>query len=113
MTQEIPPGVVIESVFLVEARYTREATTRRPPVRAEHLARIADLTRAGTVVAAGAYTDAMTSSLLIVRAPDAGAALALARTDVYMKAAVWDEITIRPFGLVSAEPSTPPGEGTP
>jgi uncharacterized protein YciI len=112
MTQEVPAGVVVESVFLVEARYTPEAPTRRPQVRAEHLARIAALTRAGTAIAAGAYSDAMTSSILIVRVPDAEAALALARADVYVTAGVWDEITARPFGLVSIEPPTLPGEGT-
>jgi uncharacterized protein YciI len=112
MTQEIPAGVVVESVFLVEATYTPEAPTRRPPVRAEHLARIAALTRAGTVIAAGAYSDAMTSSLVIVRAPDAESALAIARADVYVGAGVWGQITARPFGLVSIEPSTLPGGGT-
>jgi uncharacterized protein YciI len=112
MTQEIPAGVAVESVFLVEATYTPEAPTRRPPVRAEHLARIAALTRAGTVIAAGAYSDAMTSSLVIVRAPDAESALAIARADVYVGAGVWGQITARPFGLVSIEPSTLPGGGT-
>ena len=33
---DIPAGVKVESVFLIEARYTPEAAERRPAVRAEH-----------------------------------------------------------------------------
>jgi uncharacterized protein YciI len=83
---EFPPGVEIEPVFLVEAQYTPEAAERRPAVRREHLARIAELKRAGTVVEGGAYADALTSSILLVRADDAEAALAVARADVYVRA---------------------------
>jgi uncharacterized protein YciI len=99
---EFPPGVDIEKVFLVEAQYTPQAPERRPAVRAEHLARIAELQRAGAIVAAGAYSDAMTSSILLVRADDAAAAVALARADVYVRAGVWGDISARPFGLVRA-----------
>lgn len=98
---ELPPGVEIEKVFLVEAQYTPEAPERRPEVRAQHLTRMAQLQTAGTIVAAGAYSDAMTSSILLVRADDAAAALAVARADVYVKAGVWGDISARPFGLVS------------
>lgn len=99
---EFPPGVEIEQVFLVEAQYTPEAAVRRPAVRAEHLARIAELKRAGAILEAGAYSDAMTSSILLLRADDAEAALAVAREDVYVRVGVWGEITARPFGRVSA-----------
>lgn len=44
----------------------------------------------------------MTSSILLLRADDADAALRLAREDVYVRAGVWGEITSRPFGRVSA-----------
>ena len=97
-----PPGVEIEKVFLVEAQYTPEAAERRPAVRAEHLTRLADLIRAGTVIEGGAYSDAMTSSIVLLRVDDADAALAIARDDVYVRAGVWGEITVRPFGRVSA-----------
>lgn len=100
---EIPAGVTIEPVFLVEAVYTPEAAERRPAVRPEHLTRIAELLRDGTLVAAGAYSDTLTSSLLFVRAEDAAAAIAVARADVYARSGVWDEITARPFGLVGVE----------
>ncbi len=97
---EFPPGVEIEIVFLVEAQYTPEAAERRPAVRAEHLARVAELRRGGTIIEAGAYSDALTSSLLLVHAGNAAAALAIVRADVYVKAGVWGDISARPFGRV-------------
>jgi len=100
MSSEIPASVKIEAVFLVEAQYTADAAERRPAVRAEHLARVAELRRAGTIIEGGAYSDALTSSLLLVRADDAAAALAVARADVYVKAGVWGDISARPFGRV-------------
>ncbi len=100
---DIPAGVTVESVFLVEAQYTPEAAERRPAVRAEHLANVARLREEGTIIEAGAYSDRLSSSVLLVRAPDAAAALALARRDVYVKAGVWGEISARPFGRVISE----------
>jgi uncharacterized protein YciI len=97
---EFPPGVTIETVYLVEAQYTPEAAERRPSVRAEHLTRIAELKRAGTLIEGGAYADAMTSSVMLVRAPDAESAAAIARADVYVRSGVWGVITARPFGRV-------------
>ena len=109
---EIPAGVTIEPVFLIEARYTPDAPMRRPAVRARHLARIAELKRAGTALEAGAYSDELTSSLLLLRVADAGAALAIARADVYVSAGVWGEISVRPFGRVSIEAPTQTRAGT-
>ena len=54
MTADLPPNVAIETIFVVEADYTPEAAERRPPVRAEHLAHIAELRDAGVIVEAGA-----------------------------------------------------------
>lgn len=99
---EIPPDVQIEKVWLVEAQYTPEAAERRPAVRPEHLTRVARLIREGILLAGGAYSDALTSSIMLLRVEDESAALALAREDVYVAAGVWGEITARPFGLVSA-----------
>ena len=98
---EIPAGVKIESVFLVEAQYTPEAAEKRPAVRPEHLARMAELRAAGTVIEAGAYSDELTSSILLVRAADAAAAVAIARADVYARSGVWGDISARPFGRVT------------
>lgn len=100
---EFPDGVGIEQVFLVEAQYTPEAEAKRPAVRAQHLARIAELRAAGTVIEAGAYSDGLTSSILLVHASDAAAALAIAQADVYVGAGVWGQIGARPFGRVVNE----------
>jgi uncharacterized protein len=99
---ELPPGIEIEQVYLVEVQFTREAAERRPAVRHEHLVRIAELKRNGTLIEGGAYADGgLTSSILIIRAADAEAAAAIVRADVYIRAGVWSEITVRPFGRVS------------
>ena len=100
---DIPAGVKVESVFLVEAQYTADAAEKRPAVRAEHLANVARLREEGTIIEAGAYSDRLSSSLLLVRASDAAAALAIARQDVYVKAGVWSDISARPFGRVTSE----------
>jgi uncharacterized protein len=97
---EIPPGVEIENVYLVEAQYTPEAAQRRPAVRAEHLTRMAALRGVGTIIEAGAYSDGLTSSILLVRAGDMAAALDVARADVYARSGVWGAISVRPFGRV-------------
>ena len=102
MSSEIPAGVEIEIVYLVEAQYTADAADKRPPVRAEHLARIAELRQAGTIIEAGAYSDGLTSSILLVHADDPAAALAVARADVYARSGVWGDISARPFGRVVA-----------
>ena len=116
-SSEFPPGIGIEPTFLVEAQYTPQAAERRPSVRSEHLARMAQLRRDGTIIEAGAYSDAMTSSILLVRADDAAAALAIARADVYVAAGVWGDISARPFGRVittdqAARSNTEPTAGS-
>lgn len=100
---EIPTGVKVESVFLVEAQYAPDAAEKRPAVRAEHLTRIVQLRQAGTIIEGGAYSDELTSSIMIVRAEDAAAALAIAREDVYARSGVWTDISARPFGRVTSE----------
>lgn len=108
---EIPAGVKVESVFLVEARYAPDAAEKRPAVRAEHLARIVELEQEGIVIEAGAYSDGLTSSILLVRADDADGALAIALDDVYARSGVWNDFSARPFGRVVAESSGRPLEG--
>ena len=100
---DIPAGIKVESIYLVEAQYTPEAAQKRPAVRAEHLANVVRLRDAGVIIEAGAYSDELSSSVLLVRAADAAAALALARQDVYVKAGVWGDISARPFGRVTSE----------
>ena len=98
---QMPPGIDIERVFLIEGHYTQEAAERRPAVRAEHLTRAAELKRTGVIVEVGAYADGLTSSLILVRASDEAAALAIANDDVYVRSGVWGEITVRPFGRLA------------
>ena len=100
---DIPAGVKVESIFVVEAQYTPDAAEKRPAVRAQHLANVARLREEGTIIEAGAYSDRLSSSVLLLRAADAAAALAIARQDVYVKAGVWGDISARPFGRVTAE----------
>jgi uncharacterized protein len=97
---EIPAGIKVETVYLVEVQYTPEAAQKRPAVRAEHLTRVAELRAAGTFIEAGAYSDGLTSSILLVRADDAESALAVVQADVYVRAGVWGSMSVRPFGRV-------------
>lgn len=98
---QMPPGIEIERIFVIEGHYTPQAAERRPAVRAEHLIRVGELKRQGTIVEVGAYSDGLTSSLLLVRASDEASAMAIAQDDVYVRSGVWGEITIRPFGRLA------------
>ena len=100
MAGDIPEGLAIESLWAVEADYAPDAAERRPAVRVEHLTRIGRLMADGTVVLAGAFTD-MSGSLLVVRAVDEAAALAVFADDVYMRAGVWTGLRARAIGVVS------------
>lgn len=107
MSDEIPAGIAMEPIFLIEATYALDAAETRPRHRPTHLARIAALRAAGVVLEAGAFPD-LSSSLLLVRAADADAALAIAREDVYLREGVWVEVRVRPFVRV-ARPDEIPG----
>lgn len=106
MAQEIPDGVVMEPVFVIEATYAPDAAETRAPHRPAHLARIADLRAAGIVLEAGAFPD-MSGSLMLVRAADTDAALALVAEDVYMREGVWVEARVRPFVRVARPDEVP------
>jgi len=108
MSTEIPDGIVLEEIFVIEATYAPDAAETRPAHRPAHLARIAELRRTGVVLEAGAYPD-LSASLLLVRAADADSALAIAREDVYLREGVWVEARVRPFVRVArAEEVTVP-----
>ena len=51
------PAHSLENVWLVQATYAPDAAETRVPFRARHLARIATLKAAGTIVEAGAFLD--------------------------------------------------------
>ncbi len=106
MVTEIPDGIVLEPVFVIEATYAPDAAETRPPHRPTHLARIAELRRTGIVLEAGAFPD-LSGSLLLVRAADAEAAFGIARDDVYMREGVWVEARVRPFVRVARSDEVP------
>ncbi len=106
MANEIPEGIVMEPVFVVEATYAPDAAETRGPHRPAHLARIAELRVAGSILEAGAFPD-MSASLLLVRAADADAAMALAAEDVYLREGVWTEVRVRPFLRVARAAEIP------
>ncbi len=100
MAAEIPEGLAIEQIWAVEATYGPDAAERRPAVRAEHLTRIAELRRAGTIIEAGAFAD-MSGSLVLLRAASEEAALVVVRSDVYYRSGVWTGFRVRAFGRVA------------
>lgn len=106
MAQEIPDGLVMEPIFIVEAAYGPDAAELRPLHRPAHLTRMAALRTAGVVLEAGGFLD-MSGSLLLVRAADAGAALAIVRDDVYMREGIWVEARVRPFARVARPDEVP------
>lgn len=108
MTAEIPAGIAIEQVFLVEATYAPDAAERRPAFRAEHLARIAALRNAGVILEAGGLAD-FSRSVIILRAADEAAAVAIGREDVYFRNGIWAEIHARPLGRVCRPEELPAG----
>lgn len=103
MAGEIPEGLAIQTIWVVEATLGPDAAERRAPVRAEHLARLARLRDAGTIVEAGAFAD-MSGSLLLVRAASEQAVSDLVREDVYFRVGVWSGFRVRAFGrMVSVD----------
>lgn len=106
MGTEIPDGIALEPVFVIEAAYAQDAAETRPPHRPAHLARVAALRSAGVIIEAGAYPD-LSGSLMLVRAADADAALAIAREDVYMREGVWVEARVRAFARVARPDEVP------
>ena len=107
MPPELPDGIAIEPVFLVEVPYAPDAAESRPRHRPEHLARIAALRAAGTIIEAGGCSD-FSAAYLIIRAPDAAAVGALIREDVYTRNGVWGEPRVRGYGRV-CRPDEVPG----
>ena len=96
MPDETAPAHSLENVWIVQATYAPDAAETRVPFRARHLARIAVLKTQGVIVEAGAYLD-MSGSLLMIRAEDEAAAIAVASADVYMQNGVWVELRAKPF----------------
>lgn len=99
MGSDIPDGIAIEPIYLVEVPYTAEAAERRPGARIEHLTRIGRLMAEGRVVEAGGCTD-MSKAVLLIRASSAEEAIRLIDEDVYTRAGVWTSPRATPYGRV-------------
>jgi len=99
---ELPDGVSIETVFLVEVPYTPDAADRRPALRGEHLTRLARLMREARIIEAGGTLD-FGKAVLLIRGADADEVLALVAEDVYTTGGVWHSPTVTPWGRVVLE----------
>jgi uncharacterized protein len=99
---DLPDGVAIEPVWLVEATYAPDAAETRTPFRAEHLAGCARRLQAGTYVEVGALTD-VSASIILVRAASETEALAIVGDDVYLRNGVWVELRARQLGRVTIQ----------
>ena len=96
---DLPAGIEIETVYLVEVPYTAEAAQRRPALRPAHLSRIASLIREGRIIEAGGCAD-FSKAVLLVRAASADEAIALVEADVYTSGGVWTSPTAVGYGRV-------------
>jgi uncharacterized protein YciI len=98
---DIPDGVAVETIYIVEISYTADAAEKRPAFRKEHLGRVATLMAEGRLIEAGGYLD-FSSAQLWVRAASEAQAIALVSDDVYVREGVWlDDARARAFGRVS------------
>lgn len=101
-TDEVPVGVRVETIYVVEATYGPAAERLRPAVRPEHLARIGRLLVEGRIIEAGGHFD-FSTALLLVRAASEAEALELIGDDVYVRSGVWTTLRAKPFGRVVVE----------
>jgi uncharacterized protein len=100
LADDIPEGLTIEWIWAIEATYGPDAAQRRPAVRHEHLTRIRALRAAGVILEAGGYRD-MSAALLLVRAPNEAAAVAILEEDVYTRSGVWTGFKAHAMGRVA------------
>ena len=102
---ELPDDVEIETIWVVEVPYTAEARERRPPLRRQHVSRIARLIREGRIVEAGGTAD-FDHAVLLIRGSSEAEVLALIDEDVYTSGGVWHSPVARPFGRVVPREAT-------
>jgi uncharacterized protein YciI len=85
--------------LVVEADYVEGAAERREPHRAEHLERVRELGREGTLVLAGGFED-LSSSLLVFTLTDEQVVSDLIESDVYWREGIWTHYRIRKLNAV-------------
>lgn len=91
--------------YAVLFKFVPNVVERRKPYRPEHLKHIAALRDAGSIVAAGPFTDNMDGALMVFRADSAAEAEEMVHRDPYYKAGLWPEIVIREWPIVTASES--------
>ena len=99
---DVPAGVRVETIYIVEATYGPDAARLRPAARPEHLSHIGELLRSGVVIEAGGFLD-LSSAVLLVQAASEDEALDVFRDDVYIRTGVWTDLRARAWGRVIAE----------
>jgi uncharacterized tellurite resistance protein B-like protein/uncharacterized protein YciI len=99
---ELPEGVRIEQIYLVEVPYTSEAKERRPRFRRQHLARILRLRLQDRIIEAGGTAD-FEKAVLLVRASSEEEVLQLIDEDVYTTGGVWHSPRVVGYGRVVPE----------
>ena len=87
------------SLFVIIGRDGPEGALRRKSFRAEHLAYLEPLSRAGKVVVAGPFTDG-SGSLIVFEAESLEAAVEQARNDPYVTRGVFASYDVKPFKQV-------------
>jgi uncharacterized protein len=91
--------VEIKAHLVVEADYADGAAQRREPHRQEHLDRVRELGRKGSVVLAGGYED-MKTSLLVFTLTDEQEVASIIESDVYWREGIWTDYRIRKLNAV-------------
>lgn len=102
MSTELPPGLAVETIYIVEATYAPDASEKRPPVRVDHLSRVMEMRDEGILLEAGGFAD-FSSALLLFRTATAEEAIQICREDIYTRSGVWIELRARPWGRVVRE----------
>jgi uncharacterized tellurite resistance protein B-like protein/uncharacterized protein YciI len=94
---EMPDGVKIEQVWLVEVPYTPQAPELRPALRHQHLARMMRLKVQDRVIEVGGTAD-FAKSVILVRASSEDEIRELVAADVYTTGGVWGPPVIVGYG---------------
>ncbi|MGB0446586.1 MAG: YciI family protein [Pseudomonadales bacterium] len=91
-------------LFMFSAQDVPNSLAKRLAARPDHLARLAELDKAGRLVLAGPhpnqYGEGFTGSLIVAEFDDLQAAEAWAQADPYQLTGVYESMLIKPFKQV-------------